>query len=99
MEGCDGNKKIKTVSIKKSNKIIKVKSSMLCISGGINPDIHLFTQSKGLVKWDDKLVTFKPDVSFQNTITLGSVSGNYNYEKTVEEINNKLSFFKTKNIK
>ena len=99
VEGCDGNKKIKTISIKKSNKIIKVKSSMLCISGGINPDIHLFTQSKGLVKWDDKLVTFKPDVSFQNTITLGSVSGNFNYEKTVEEINNKLSFLKTKNIK
>ena len=98
VEGCDGNKKIKTISIKKSNKIIKVKSSMLCISGGINPDIHLFTQSKGLVKWDDKLVTFKPDVSFQNTITLGSVSGNYDYEKTVEEINNKLSFLKTKNI-
>ena len=49
VEGCDGNKKIKTISIKKSNKIIKVKSSMLCISGGINPDIHLFTQSKGLV--------------------------------------------------
>ncbi len=99
VEGCDGNKKIKTISIKKSNKIIKIKSSMLCISGGINPDIHLFTQSKGLVKWDDKLVTFKPDISFQNTITLGSVSGNYNYEKTVEEINNKLSFLKTKNIK
>ena len=27
---------------------------MLCPSGGFNPDIHLFTQSKGLVKWDDK---------------------------------------------
>ncbi len=71
---------------------------MLCVSGGINPDIHLFTQSKGLVKWDDKLVTFKPDVPFQNTITLGSVSGNYNYEKTNEEVNNKLSFLKAKNI-
>ena len=33
-------------------------------SGGINPDIHLFTQSKGLVKWDDKLITFKPDTTF-----------------------------------
>ncbi len=98
VEGCDGNKKIKTVSIRKSNKIIKIKSSMLCVSGGLNPDIHLFTQSKGLVKWDDKLVTFKPDVPFQNTITLGSVSGNYNYEKTFEEINKKLSFLKVKNI-
>ena len=70
---------------------------MLCVSGGINPDIHLFTQSKGLVKWDDNLLTFKPDVPFQNTITLGSVSGNYHYEKTSEEINNKLSFLGAKN--
>ena len=100
VEGCDGNKKINTISIRKNkNKIIKVKSSMLCVSGGINPDIHLFTQSKGLVKWDDKLLTFKPDVPFQNTITLGSVSGNYNYEKTIDEIDNKLSFLKAKNIK
>ena len=99
VEGCDGNKKIKTISIRNKNKIIKVKSSMLCVSGGINPDIHLFTQSKGLVKWDDKLLTFKPDVPFQNTITLGSVSGNYNYEKTIDEIDNKLSFLKAKNIK
>ncbi len=100
VEGCDGSKKIKTISIRKNkNKIIKVKSSMLCVSGGINPDIHLFTQSKGLVKWDDKLVTFKPDVPFQNTITLGSVSGNYNYEKTIDEIDQKLSFLKAKNIR
>ncbi|MBD1172369.1 (2Fe-2S)-binding protein [Pelagibacterales bacterium SAG-MED05] len=99
IEGCDGNKKVETISIRKNkNKIIKVKSSMLCVSGGINPDIHLFTQSKGLVKWDDKLITFKPDVPFQNTITIGSVSGNYNYEKTHDEINNKLSFLKPKNI-
>ena len=68
-----------------------MKSSMLCVSGGINPDIHLFTQSKGLVKWDEKLLTFKPDTPFQNTITLGSVSGNYDYEKTNEENNNKSS--------
>ncbi len=100
VEGCDGNKKISTISIRKNkNKIIKVKSSMLCVSGGINPDIHLFTQSKGLVKWDDKLLTFKPDVPFQNTITLGSVSGNYNYEKTIDEIDNKLSFLKAKKIR
>ena len=72
-------------------------SSMLCVSGGINPDIHLFTQSKGLVKWDEKLLTFKPDTPFQNTITLGSVSGNYDYEKTNFPISNKLSFLKVKN--
>ena len=52
---------------------------MLCVSGGYNPDIHLFTQSKGLVKWDEKIISFKPDTPFQNTITLGSVSGNFDF--------------------
>ena len=54
---------------------------MLCPSGGLNPDIHLFTQSKGLVKWDESIISFKPDTAFQKTLTLGSVSGNYNFQK------------------
>ena len=65
---------------------------MLCPSGGFNPDIHLFTQSKGLVKWDEKIISFKPDTAFQNTITLGSVSGNYEFKNLCNEINKKLSF-------
>jgi sarcosine oxidase, subunit alpha len=98
VEGCDGNNVVQKISIRNSkNEIVKINSSMLCVSGGINPDIHLFTQSKGLVKWDDNLLTFKPDVPFQNTITLGSVSGNFDYKKTNEEINNKLTFLKVKN--
>jgi heterotetrameric sarcosine oxidase alpha subunit len=97
IEGCDGNKKVQKIFIRNNkDKIIKINSSVLCVSGGINPDIHLFTQSKGLVKWDENLLTFKPDMPFQNTITLGSVSGNYDYEKTNEEISNKLSFLKAK---
>ena len=75
IEGCDGKKEIKRVIIRiKKNETIKIKTSMLCVSGGFNPDIHLFTQSKGLLKWDKDLLTFKPDKIFQNTITLGSVS-------------------------
>ena len=100
VEGCDGIDKVQNISIRNNkNEIIKIDSSMLCVSGGINPDIHLFTQSKGLVKWDKNLLTFKPDTPFQNTITLGSVSGNFNYEKTNNEINDKLSFFKLKDEK
>ena len=93
IEGCDGKNGIQKVSVRvKKNEIIKIKTSMLCVSGGFNPDIHLFTQSKGLIKWDDSFLTFRPDKPFQSTITLGSVSGNFSYQKTVDEINKKLSF-------
>ena len=98
VEGCDGTNEIKKVTVRvKKNKTIKIKTSMLCISGGLNPDIHLFTQSKGLLKWDQNLLTFKPDKIFQNTITLGSVSGNFSYENVIKEINEKLSLFEGTN--
>jgi len=91
IEGCDGKNEVQKVSVRvKKNETIKIKTSMLCVSGGFNPDIHLFTQSKGLIKWDDSLLAFKADKPFQNTITLGSVSGNFSYEKLVDEIDKKL---------
>ena len=94
IEGCEGQKEVKKVSIRtKKNQISKIKTSMLCVSGGFNPDIHLFTQSKGLLKWDKDHLTFKPDRIFQKTITLGSVSGNFSYEKLLVEVEKKLSEF------
>ena len=97
VEGCDGNKKVEMINIRKDDKIISLKASMLCLSGGYNPDIHLFTQSKGLVKWDENIISFKPDTSFQKTITLGSVSGNYDFHKINKEIEDKLLFLKISN--
>ena len=98
IESCEGKNEIKKVIINiKKGHITKIKASMLCISGGLNPDIHLYTQSKGLVKWDEKILTFKPEKSFQNTITLGSVSGNFTFGKIIDEVNKKLSFFKEVN--
>ncbi len=98
IEGCDGNKKVETITIRQGKSFNKLKSSMLCVSGGYNPDIHLFTQSKGLVKWDKNILSFKPDTPFQKTITLGSTSGNYSFKKLCDEINEKLSIFKTKKV-
>ncbi len=95
IEGCDGNKKVEKVHINSRNSIISINASMLCPSGGYNPDIHLFTQSKGLVKWDDKIISFKPDTAFQNTVTIGSVSGNYDFQNICNEVDDKLSFLKT----
>ena len=57
----------------------------------------MFTQSKGLLKWDETILSFKPERSFQNTITLGSASGNFNYERLVDEIDKKLGFLEESN--
>tara|TARA_B110000977_G_scaffold33478_1_gene44617 strand:+ start:162 stop:3140 length:2979 start_codon:yes stop_codon:yes gene_type:complete len=93
VEGCDGKKQVEEISIRDSEGIItKLKSKMLCISGGFNPDVHLFTQSKGVLTWDDQYLTFKPSKSFQNTIVIGSAGGLFQYSKLVNDIDSKLSF-------
>ena len=94
VEGCDGNMKVEKIHIRQRNSMFTINAPMLCPSGGFNPDIHLFTQSKGLVKWDEKIISFKPNTAFQNTVTLGSVSGNYNFQNICKEIEDKLSFLK-----
>ena len=96
IEGCDGSKKIESITVRQGKSFNKIQSSMLCVSGGFNPDIHLFTQSKGLVKWDEKIISFKPDTVFQNTITLGSVSGNFDFNKICKEVDEKMSFLNVK---
>ena len=61
--------------------------------------MHLFTQSKGLLDWDEKDLTYKPSTPFQNTITLGSASGQFNLEEVENEINKKLKIFSPNKIK
>ena len=94
-----GTKKIEKIMIADSNGgLSEIKTDFLCISGGINPDVHLFTQSKGLLNWDEEDLTYKPTEPFQPTITLGSASGQFNFEKINDEINSKLKIFKIKKI-
>ena len=99
IKGVSGGKSIEKIVIADSNGgLSEIKTNFLCISGGINPDVHLFTQSKGLLNWDEEDLTYKPAEPFQPTITLGSASGQFNFEKINDEINSKLKIFKIKKI-
>ena len=99
IKSVSGTKKIEKIMIADSNGgLSEIKTDFLCISGGVNPDVHLFTQSKGLLNWDEEDLTYKPTEPFQPTITLGSASGQFNFEKINDEINSKLKIFKIKKI-
>ena len=100
VEGCEGGNKLKKIFIKKKgNSTIKLNTSMLCVSGGFNPDVNLFTQSKGLINWNEKYLTFVPEKAFQNTVVIGSASGNFDFNNLNDEINKKLDFLKLNTIK
>ena len=95
-----GKKHIEKVLIENSSGAIsEIKTDYLCISGGINPDVHLFTQSKGILDWDEQHLTYKPYKSFQSTIMIGSASGQFDFSKIESELNEKLAIFNVDKIK
>ena len=57
------------------NKTKKISCDLICVSGGWNPAVHLFSQSRGLLKFDDELAAFVPDRAVQQTHVAGRIQG------------------------
>ena len=96
-----GRLRVKEVQLKKllNNKIDENKSSItikcdaICVSGGWNPTVHLFTQSKGKLKYRDSDGSFVPEEAFQNTLCVGSCNGDYDLHKILETIPSRVKNF------
>ena len=48
---------------------------LLCVSGGWTPAVHLFSQSKGRLRYDPHIAGFVPDVSVQAERSAGAARG------------------------
>ncbi len=80
-----GYKRIKKVTVMKLNdkgndvigKKIELNCDCLAISGGWTPMVHLFTQSGGKLKFDNKDNIFVPDKTNLNQLSIGSAKGDF----------------------
>ena len=66
-------------------KIRKIKCDLLCMSGGWTPTVHLFSQSRGTVKWDEELTTFVPGASFQQERSAGACKATWGLAGCLKE--------------
>jgi len=48
---------------------------LLCVSGGFNPTLHLFSQAQGRLRYDQGLACFVPDASLPNVDVVGAAAG------------------------
>ena len=53
----------------------EVECDLLCVSGGFNPAVHLFSQAQGRLRYDDGLACFVPDGSIPGVDVVGAASG------------------------
>ena len=96
-----GRKKLKNVQIKKINQKYTeiVKCDLLCISGGWSPTVHLFTQSRGKLKFRDEDSCFIPNQAHQKTLSIGSCNGVFDLKNILNETYNSVNKFLNTNDK
>ena len=73
------------LSQKTIKKNILVNVDLVCLSGGWNPTVNLFSQSGGKLKWDNTFSFFKPDIHVQDEVTVGGSNGNFDLENSISE--------------
>ena len=50
---------------------------LVAVSGGWTPSVHLFSQSRGKLRYDEDLTAFVPNQSFQRERSAGAAKGNF----------------------
>lgn len=55
----------------------RIECDLLCVSGGFNPAVHLFTQSQGRLRFEDSLACFVPDGAIQAVRVAGAANGTF----------------------
>jgi len=53
----------------------EVECDLLCVSGGFNPTLHLYSQAQGRLRYDEGLACFVPDVAPANVEVVGAAAG------------------------
>ena len=57
----------------------------LLVSGGLNPTVHLFSQSSGTLRYDAQLACFLPDRTIQAVEVAGAVNGCFALERALAD--------------
>ncbi len=56
-------------------KACTIECDLICVSGGWNPSVHLFSQSRGTLRYDDVIAAFVPDQAVQAVRGVGAATG------------------------
>ncbi len=96
-----GRNKIKSVHIKKinQNNVKILNCDLLCMSGGWSPTVHLFTQSRGKLRFREEDSCFVPHQTFQDTLSIGSCNGVFDLKSILNETFNSVNNFLNTNEK
>ena len=90
-----GNKRNKQIEIfekpnlnqgeSKKHKVKKITCDILAMSGGWDPNLHLYSQLGNKIRYDSNLKCFLPDNDINNQFMVGSCAGLFNTEDCLNQ--------------
>ena len=88
IEQCHGRRRVHGVTIKnlENGQTLKLNCDLVGISGGWNPTLHLYSQSRSLLEYDAELATFVPGKALQECQCIGSAAGIFNLETLLQDV-------------
>ncbi len=63
----------------------KIDCDLLVVSGGWNPAVHLFSQSRGLLRYHDQMACFVPDQPLQQSFVTGAAKGIFSFRDSIND--------------
>jgi sarcosine oxidase subunit alpha len=63
----------------------RLECDLVCVSGGFNPAVHLFSQARGSLRYDEALATFVPKASPLPIVAAGAANGAFGLAASVAE--------------
>ena len=71
-----GRQGLKSINVKKNNTESKIEVDCLAVSGGWNPTLHLTCHMNGRPTWDEKILSFVPEIgAIPNMAVVGASNG------------------------
>ena len=83
--GVDGRLRVNAVRIRRQGGERKVACDALLMSGGWTPAVHLFSQSRGKLSFDEALQLFKPGASAQRERSAGACNATFDLAGALTE--------------
>jgi len=83
IEQCHGGKRLRGVTVKNRNtgQSFKLDCDLLGVSGGWNPTVHLYSQSRSALEYNAQLATFVPGKAVQACQCIGAANGEFALSK------------------
>jgi sarcosine oxidase subunit alpha len=83
--GAHGAKRVAAVDVAAGNRTRRLDCDFVCVSGGWSPVVHLFSQARGTLRYDETSAAFVPQSSSSPIVAAGAANGHFDLADALDE--------------